>query len=125
MAGHPGAIQIPDMIMLAGLIDIMLYVDDGASRKRDWADVAAGVPVRIRSPSSLALGAIERHAPDSEVDPEAEFRTVIAVHHRRAVGRGPRIEGPVVSVDDLGVVLSQALDHMTVEVEQIEIARLH
>ena len=30
----------------------------------------------------------------------------------------------MVSVDDLGVVLSQALDHMTVEVEQIEIARL-
>ena len=122
MADRTRPLLIPELRMHAGLVDRMLDVDGGRSRKRGRVDVAAGVPVRIGAPSSLALDAIQRHGPDSEVDPEAGFRTVIAVHHRRAVGCDPRIKGPVVGVDDARVVVSQPLDDVAVKVEQIEVA---
>ena len=75
------------------------------------------VVVAVGAPSSLALDAIQRHGPDSEVDPEAGFRTVIAVHHRRAVGCDPRIKGPVVRVQIARIVLGKTLQDVPAKIE--------
>src|SRR5258708_14822479 len=105
----------------------MLHKYQGVTRERDWAGVAACIPVRIGAAARLVLRSSQRHAPDRELVSGGAVDvlwTVIAVEEGRTVRRHAWIEGPMVVIDHARIILGQALEDVAVEIEQVKIARI-
>ena len=96
--------------------------EEPSTGERNRTDVAAGVVVRRGPSARLRLRPVERHAPDRHVDLVAVLRAVEAVDERRAIGGDLRVERPMVAINDSGIVFRQALDDMSVEIQQIKVA---
>src|SRR5437773_1355842 len=104
-----------------GGFDGMPDEEEPSTGERNRTDVAAGVVVRRGPSARLRLRPVERHAPDRHVDLVAVLRAVEAVHERRAIGGDLRVERPMVAINDSGIVFRQALDDMSVEIQQVEV----
>src|SRR6266851_4996288 len=117
----------PDLgVHRGGLIDRMLHEKERGRRQGDRAGVAARIEVRIGATARLVLRSIQRHAPNREVVAGGGVNmlgTVVTVEEGRTVRRHARVKSPMVELDVARIILGQALDHMAVEVEQVEIAR--
>src|SRR5207302_1375059 len=81
--------------------NVVLGVEDPAVQEPVGLDVPARVPVGDGPGPGLTLGPTQRHGVDAQVDAESgeDVLLVPAVVEGSAVGRDPRIEGPVVQLD--------------------------
>ena len=97
--------------------------EEASTREGNGADVAAGVIVGVGPAPGLILRAVERHTPDGQVN-AVLLRAVEAIQDVCTVRGDVWIEGPVVVLDVFRIVLGHALQDVTVEIQQVEVARI-